>query len=65
MTGVDVGPKYVNGRRTDELAIRVYVEKKSDVAAADAIPEEIEGVPTDVIERTFVLHDEPEGGGSS
>jgi N-glycosylase/DNA lyase len=54
--GVDVGRKYVNGKKTDEIAIRVYVEKKKEVPAKLAIPKEIRGVPTDVIERKIVLH---------
>lgn len=28
VTGVDVGYKYVKGKRTDEIAIRVMVEKR-------------------------------------
>jgi hypothetical protein len=56
VTGVDVGPKYVGGKETDTLAIRVYVEKKKEVQGTNAIPKEIQGVPTDVIERKFVLH---------
>lgn len=56
VTGVDIGPKIVNGKKTDIMAIRVYVNKKKDVPAKIAIPKEIDGVPTDVIERKFVLH---------
>ena len=56
VTGVDVGPKYVGGKETDTLAIRVYVEKKKEVQGTNAIPKQIHGVPTDVIERKFVLH---------
>src|SRR5262245_36202288 len=55
VTGVDVGYKVVGGKRTDELSIRVYVKKKMDVPPAESIPLTIEGVKTDVIERTFVL----------
>ena len=29
--GVDVGFKYVGGKRTDEIAIRTFVKKKEDV----------------------------------
>ena len=54
--GVDVGRKYVDGKKTDVMAIRVYVEKKKDVPDKFAIPKEIRGVPTDVIERKIVLH---------
>ncbi len=56
ITGVDVGPKFVKGKKTDEIAIRVYVEKKKDVPAKEKIPATINGVKTDVIERRFVLH---------
>ena len=56
VTGVDVGYKIVNGQSTDQLAIIVYVENKRDVAAADTIPKEIQGMPTDVVERRYTLH---------
>ena len=56
VTGVDTGPKVVNGQPTAQTAIRIYVAKKSDVPAEQQIPKEIGGVPTDVIERRFVLH---------
>jgi hypothetical protein len=62
VTGVDVGYKYVGGKKTDVVAIRVYVEEKKDVPEEDAVPKQIQGVPTDVIQRRFVLHsDQPEG----
>jgi hypothetical protein len=57
VTGVDVGYKYVDGQRTNEVAIRVLVEeKKARVPAGQKVPGEIEGVQTDVIERRFELH---------
>jgi len=57
VTAVDVGYKYVGGKKTDEIAIRVNVkEKKKNVDAADKIPATIQGVKTDVIERVYVLH---------
>jgi len=56
VTAVDIGFKYVGGTKTDMIAIRVYVRRKQDVPPEQAIPTEIQGVPTDVIERTFVLH---------
>jgi hypothetical protein len=56
VTGVDVGYKYVGGKKTDTLAIRVYVAEKKDVSEKDAVPKQIRGVPTDVIQRRFVLH---------
>lgn len=58
VTGIDVGFKYVSGRRTDEIAIRVLVAKKDpSVAQSDKVPPDIAGIKTDVIERTFFLHD--------
>lgn len=57
VTGVDIGLKIVNGKKTDVMAIRVYVDKKmEDVDENIKIPKEIRGVPTDVIQRKFVLH---------
>jgi len=56
VTGIDIGRKIVDGKKTDTLAIRVYVEHKSDVPPEDAVPKFIQGVPTDVIERRFSLH---------
>lgn len=57
VTGVDVGYKYVGGKKTDEVAIRVFVKKKkSRVSAEQKVPEKINGVKTDVIEREIVLH---------
>ncbi|MBA2305565.1 MAG: hypothetical protein H0W08_23430 [Acidobacteria bacterium] len=56
VTGVDVGYKYVGGERTDEIAIRVLVRNKGNVPKAQQVPATINGIPTDVIERTFELH---------
>ncbi len=56
ITGVDIGYKTADGRKTDEMAIIVYVENKRDVALKKQIPPSIQGVPTVVIERRFVLH---------
>lgn len=56
VAGVDVGYKYVGGKKTDVIAIRVLVKEKKDVPEEDSVPKEIRGVPTDVIERTFELH---------
>lgn len=57
VTAVDVGYKYVGGVRTDEVAIRVMVEKKTaKVGAKEKVPDTIDGVKTDVIERTYFLH---------
>jgi hypothetical protein len=59
VTGIDVGRKNVADAPTQELAIRVYVAKKLPphaIAQGALIPAEIQGVRTDVIERTFELH---------
>jgi hypothetical protein len=50
---VGIGPKRVGGKSTGELAIVVALEKKRDLAeipSYHAIPAEIDGVKTDVIE---------------
>lgn len=56
VVGVDIGHKLVGGVATEVMAIRVYVEKKKDVPQEHTIPVEIEGVPTDVIERKYIPH---------
>lgn len=56
VTGVAAGPRIVGGSPTGTWSIRVYVEHKRDVPPEEALPAEIEGVPVDVVERTFVPH---------
>jgi hypothetical protein len=56
VSGVDIGPKIVKGQKTEELSIRVYVAEKKDVPAKEKIPETIDGIKTDVIQRRIVLH---------
>jgi hypothetical protein len=53
VTGLDVDYKTVGGRRTDRLAIVVFVERK--LPDARDIPPSIDGVPTDVVEGRFDL----------
>ena len=51
VVGVGIGFKETAGRKTDRMSIVVMVEEKQPVTsldAADAIPPEIEGIPTDV-----------------
>ncbi|MGH7619330.1 MAG: hypothetical protein ACREPM_19100, partial [Gemmatimonadaceae bacterium] len=51
VTQVSYGAKELGNRPTRELCIRVYVKEKkplSDVSAAERIPTEIDGIPTDV-----------------
>jgi S1-C subfamily serine protease len=56
VTGVDIGYKYVAGQRTEEIVIRVHVQRKNkDVPTHSRIPAEIDGIKTDVIETNPVL----------
>ena len=53
--GVSIGYKYVGGKATGTLCIRVLVEKKqNEVSGKYRIPKTIHGVPTDVVERRYV-----------
>ncbi|MEU4740364.1 hypothetical protein AB0G02_07810 [Actinosynnema sp. NPDC023658] len=67
VVGVDLGEKTVGGRTTGELAIVVFVRHKW-AAAQFAIPPDVLGVPTDVVEDTFWPHhtiaSSPEGVGA-
>ncbi len=54
--GADVGYRYADGRRTDEVCVRVHVEKKLNVAElleADVFPQKINGITLDVIEGPY------------
>lgn len=52
--GVDVGFKWVEGRPTSQVAIRVFVEsKRDDLSPEELIPARIDDFPTDVIEARF------------
>lgn len=56
VTGVDVGYRYTNGQRTNDVVVRVHVLEKlheAEVAAAEVLPREIDGVPVDVIEAAY------------
>lgn len=54
VTGIDVGYKVVGGVQTDEVSIRVHVEqKRATVPEGQAVPGEIDGVVTDVLERRY------------
>jgi hypothetical protein len=53
VVGVAIGHKHINGRKTNLLCIICYVMEKKRVGELeehDIIPEEIEGVPVDVVE---------------
>jgi hypothetical protein len=60
VTGVAIGQKEKNGKRTGEISILVYVERKKqehEIPAHQLIPPEIEGVKTDVIETgPMIIH---------
>ena len=65
VTAVGLGSKETGGRPTGELALKVFVTVKrpaDQVAAAELIPGEIDGLPTDVIQsgRRHLLAD-PQG----
>lgn len=52
---VGVGHKIVNGRRTDDVSIMVFVVRKkplTELKSEDVIPPEIEGIKTDVYESS-------------
>jgi Peptidase S7, Flavivirus NS3 serine protease len=51
VTGVFTGRKVKGGVDTGQVAIVVTVSEKKDVPAKQAVPKEINGVPTDVIEE--------------
>lgn len=56
VAAVDVGYRIKQGRLTDELAIRVHLEEKlpaSQLPSHELFPEEVGGVPVDVIEATY------------
>jgi hypothetical protein len=53
-TAVAIGKKSTGGTSTDVDSIVVFVARKGDPPqGADRVPAEIEGVPTDVVERVF------------
>lgn len=55
-TGVDLGYRYRDGLRTEELAIRVHLREKlprKHLRAASLVLPEIDGIPTDVIQAVY------------
>lgn len=50
-TGVGIGLKQVGGRETGALAIVVFVQRKTSPPPGEAVPGNLEGVRTDVIEQ--------------
>ena len=56
VTAVDLGFKWSGGEMTGSLSLRIHVAKKKDVSEltdAELFPEEIDGLPVDVIEATY------------
>jgi len=59
--GVGVGGRERAGRPTGEIVLKVFVSAKKDrtnLAAADLVPAEFEGVPTDIVEASEPRHEQ-------
>src|SRR5882672_1792011 len=57
VTGVDIGLKRRRGKATSAIAIRIHVREKfgkPHLENWEAIPKAINGVPTDVIQATYL-----------
>jgi hypothetical protein len=61
ITGVDLGPKYVKGKRQRQQVIRVHVvqKKKGRLGRFAIVPQSFFGVPSDVIEVSYRAHAGP------
>lgn len=62
VTGVDVGYKYKDGRRGEEVVLRVHLREKLKPGLVDStqlLPSQIDGVPLDVIQGSYT----PSGNG--
>jgi endonuclease G len=58
VTAVDLGFKWSEGMMTGKLSLRVHVAKKvpvSELSEAELFPEEVQGIPVDVIEAEYGL----------
>ncbi|GJM41016.1 MAG: hypothetical protein DHS20C20_12980 [Ardenticatenaceae bacterium] len=58
VTAVDLGFKWSQGLMTGKLSIRVHVSQKrpeAELTEADLFPEDIDGIPVDVIEAEYGL----------
>ncbi len=58
VTAVDLGFKWSKGLMTGQLSIRVHVTEKrpeSELAATEMFPEQVQGLPVDVIEAEYGL----------
>jgi hypothetical protein len=55
-SGCDIGFRWINGRQTQEHAVRIHITQKLPLDALtrdDVFPNEIEGVPVDVIHAAY------------
>jgi hypothetical protein len=56
VTGIDIGYKYINGEKTDNIVVRIHVKEKiseSNLEASEILPKEIDGIPVDVIQAIY------------
>ena len=56
VTAIDLGFKWSKGEMTAQLSIRVHVVRKKQIAEltpAELFPEEVDGVPVDVIQASY------------
>ncbi|MCA0869805.1 S1 family peptidase [Seohaeicola saemankumensis] len=59
VTAVDVGYRWKNNRPTDEICLRVHVDRKvacADMSAEEVIPKNFEGIAVDVITASYCAH---------
>jgi endonuclease G len=57
ITGIDIGPKYKDGKKTGDRSIRFHVVVKRNpgiLLKSEAFPTEIDGYPVDVLPRNYV-----------
>ena len=60
--GVDIGFRWRNGQRTDEISLRLHLQRKLPMDAllpAQRLPDHIDGIPLDVIEASYQPSLEP------
>jgi hypothetical protein len=61
VTGVGVGLRLVNGQRTNEVCVRVYVRRKlpeGQLRTTEILPRTLDGVTVDVVESEFIFMQE-------
>jgi peptidoglycan hydrolase-like protein with peptidoglycan-binding domain len=60
VTGIDIGYRYTDGQKTDDIVVRIHVREKiseSNLETAEIFPSEIDGVPVDVIQAIYRSQD--------